>query len=80
MTTSEKVCELINKVKKAKLPQGAFKPEADLRDDLGLDSLALAELLVLAEEAFKISISDEAALNAKTLGEIITYVDNSCAA
>jgi len=80
MTTSEKVCELIIKVKKGKLSQDALKPEARLREDLGLDSLNLAELLVLTEDAFKISISLAEAQNAKTFADIITCVDKYCAA
>lgn len=80
MTTNEKVSELIIKVKKTKMPQGGLKPEANLRDDLGLDSLALSELLVLVEDAFKISISMEEVLNVHTLAEIVACVDKHRAA
>jgi acyl carrier protein len=46
MTTTEKVHELIRKAKKGKLAPEALKPGATLQDDLGLDSLAMVELLV----------------------------------
>lgn len=79
MTTSEKVSELIIKLKKGKISQDALKPEARLREDLGLDSLAMAELLVITEDAFKVSISLEDARKAKTFADIITCVDKYCA-
>lgn len=80
MTTNEKVSELIIKVKKGKLSQDALKPEARLREDLGLDSLAMSELLVITEDAFKISISLAEAQKAKTIADIIACVDKHSAA
>ena len=75
MTTGEKVCELIMKVKKGKLSQGKLKPEADLCNDLGMDSLDMSELLVLAEEAFNISVDIEKAQQVKTVAEIVASID-----
>jgi acyl carrier protein len=80
MTTNEKVCELIIKVVKGKLSQEALKPEASLRDDLGMDSLAMSELLVLSEDAFKISVSLEEAKNVETIADMVACVDEHCAA
>jgi acyl carrier protein len=75
MTTNEKVCELIIKVKQGKLSQDKLKPEADLRNDLGMDSLDMSELLVLAEEAFNISVDIEKAQQVKTLAEMVAGID-----
>ena len=75
MTTSEQVCELILKIKKGKLSQDDLKPNANLRDDLELDSLDLSELLVLSEDAFKISINHEEAQKVNTLAEIVACLD-----
>lgn len=80
MTTNEKVCELIIKVKKGKVSQDQLKPEADLRDDLGMDSLDMSELLVLAEEAFNISVNIEKAQQVKTLAEMVAGIDKYRAA
>ena len=80
MTTNEKVCELILKVKQGKLSQDKLKPEADLRDDLGMDSLDMSELLVLAEEAFNISVDIEKAQQVKTLAEMVAGIDQYRAA
>jgi acyl carrier protein len=80
MTTMEKVCELIMKVKKNKLSRAELKPDATLGQDLGLDSLAQTELLVLVEEAFSLQIPIEDALDRHTIREVVEYLDGRLAA
>jgi acyl carrier protein len=80
MTTTEKVHELILKVKKGTLAADALHSEASIRDDLQLDSLNLMELLVNTEECFKISISTEETESVKTVGEFVAFVDSRCSA
>lgn len=46
-----------------------------LRDDLGLDSMAVIELLYRIEEAFDIQIPDEDLAGLTTVGHVINYVD-----
>ena len=46
-----------------------------LRDDLGLDSMAVIELLYRIEEVFDIQIPDEDLASLTTVGHVITYVD-----
>jgi acyl carrier protein len=50
--------------------------EATLTDDLGADSLDAVELTMAFEEAFDISISDEAMVEMKTVGDIVNYIDS----
>ena len=76
MTTTEKVYEVIQKVKKCKLPAEELTPQASLRDDLGLDSLAMVELLVLAEDGFGMKFSPEEAQSVKTIGQMIEFIDS----
>jgi len=80
MTTNEKVCEIIIKVKKGKLTLDQLKPEVDLRNDLGLDSLDMSEILVLAEEAFNISVDIGKAQQVNTLAEMVAGIDEYRAA
>ena len=75
MTTNEKVCEIIIKVKKGKLTLDQLKPEADLYSDLDLDSLDLSEILVLAEETFNISVDIGKEQQVKTLAEMVASID-----
>lgn len=49
--------------------------EASLTDDIGADSLDAVELNMALEEAFDLSISDEALANFKTVKDIVDYID-----
>jgi len=50
-------------------------PEARLRDDLDLDSLDAADLLIALEKRFGVRIPEEAARQMKTVGEIEAYLN-----
>lgn len=49
--------------------------ERDLVADLGIDSPKALRLLVELEEAYDIEISDEAASEMGTVGDILAYLD-----
>ena len=51
-------------------------PEASFVDDLGADSLDTVELVMALEEEFGIEIPDDDAEKAKTVGDVISYIDN----
>ena len=46
-----------------------------LRDDLGLDSMAVIELLYRIEEAFDLQIPDQDLVGLTTVGHVVTYVE-----
>ena len=46
-----------------------------LRDDLGLDSMAVIELLYRIEETFDIQIPDQDLVGLTTVGHVVTYVE-----
>jgi len=46
-----------------------------LRDDLGLDSMAVIELLYRIEDTFNIQIPDQDLAGLTTVGHVITYVN-----
>ena len=46
-----------------------------LRDDLGLDSMAVIELLYRIEDEFDIQIPDQDLAGLTTVGHVITYVN-----
>jgi acyl carrier protein len=79
MTTLEKVREMILKLKKDNLSSSALKPEAKLVEDLSLDSLDLAELVVMAEDAFSIKIPLADAQTLATVGSAVDYFDKRLA-
>ena len=44
-------------------------------EDLGADSLDTVEMLMTLEENFGIAIPDEEAVNLKTVGDIVKYIE-----
>ena len=51
-------------------------PEADMQEDLGVDSLDVVDLIVITSEEFDIEIPDEVVDNIKTVGDIVAYIDS----
>lgn len=49
--------------------------DANLKDDLNLDSLDSVELIMSAEEEFGIEIPDEDVMNFKTVNDIVNYIE-----
>jgi len=56
--------------------ESEIKPESSFVDDLGADSLDTVELLMAIEEEFGIEIPDDDADKAKTVGDLIDYINN----
>ena len=53
----------------------SIQPDQHLRDDLGLDSMAVIELLYKIEEAFDIQIPDQDLVSLSTVGSVTHYVE-----
>lgn len=50
--------------------------EANLAEDLGADSLDAVNVIMVLEEEFNIEIADEVAQNLKTVGDLVSYIEN----
>jgi acyl carrier protein len=46
-----------------------------LRDDLGLDSMAVIELLYRIEEAFDLQIPDQDLVGLTNVGQVVSYIE-----
>lgn len=55
--------------------RGLVKPESQLVDDLGLDSLDAVELVMAVEEQFGIEVPDEDAEKITTVDGIVKYLE-----
>lgn len=77
--TDEQLFEEISAIVEERLGVAASEitPEKNLINDLGADSLDSVELIMSIEQKFDISISEDAAENIKTIGDIISYVKNN---
>ena len=51
-----------------------IKPEAELVNDLGINSLELADLVLLCEEKFDIEIGDDDIHKFVTVGDVVDYL------
>ncbi|MFC4334446.1 acyl carrier protein [Salininema proteolyticum] len=50
--------------------------EKSFTDDLDVDSLAMVEVVVAAEEKFGVKIPDEEVANLKTVKDAVDYISN----
>lgn len=51
-------------------------PEAELENDLGINSLELADLIFLCEEKFSIQIDDDDIKKLITVGDVVNYLES----
>ena len=54
-------------------------PETDIANDLGADSLDIAELMIAFEENFNIDINESEAQNIATVGDVLKYIEKATA-
>ena len=50
--------------------------EAELSNDLNINSIELADLVMMCEEQFGIEISEEAANEFVTVGDVVKYLES----
>lgn len=72
--------ERLQKVIAETIFEGFASENASFIDDLGADSLDLAEIVMAAEEEFEIEISDDDAEGILTVGDAVKYIDRALAA
>jgi acyl carrier protein len=72
---TEKVTEII--VEQLGVSADQVKPESNLIEDLGADSLDAVELVMAVEEEFGIEVPDEEAEKLRSVGDIISHVEGS---
>ena len=55
---------------------GDITPAAELVNDLGINSLELADLVLMCEERYNIEISDDEIHKFITVGDVVDYLSN----
>lgn len=50
--------------------------EAELSNDLGINSIELADLVMICEEKFAITIEDDDIRKFTTVGDVVTYLES----
>jgi len=51
--------------------------DAELVGDLGINSLELAELILVCEEKFNVQIDDDDLHRFNTVGDVVTYLEDN---
>ncbi len=59
--------------------EAEIKPESNIKEDLGADSLDMVEVIMGLEDEFNIEISEEDAAKISTVGEIVKYLEEKTA-
>jgi len=55
--------------------ESEITPDAELINDLGINSLELADLILMCEEKFDIEISDDDIHKFITVGDVVNYLE-----
>ena len=50
--------------------------DAELSGDLGINSIELADLVMMCEEQFSVEISEDAANEFLTVGDVVKYLES----
>ena len=74
-TIAEKVKQII--VDKLGCEEGQVVPNASFTTDLGADSLDIVELVMEFENQFGLSIPDDKAEQIQTVGDAISFIEQS---
>ncbi len=77
MEIQEKIAAIL--AKHTSVDKDAFTPDKDLKLDLGLDSLDVAEIVYEMEGAFGITITDESAERIQKISDTVDFVHEKMA-
>lgn len=62
-------------VEELQIDADEIKPESELANDLGINSIELADLVMLCEDKFDLEIADEDLHKFITIGDVVTYLE-----
>ena len=72
----EKVRDIL--VEELQIEADEITLEAELSADLGINSIELANLVLICEEQFDLMIEDEDLTKFITVGDVVEYLENNC--
>lgn len=74
----EEIAKIINKflVEEFEISEAKLKPEALLKDDLGLESLDFVDVAVIIEKEFGFKVKGEDMVNVRNLDDLYNYIFN----
>lgn len=66
-------------VEDLELDEAKIKPEARLKEDIGVDSLDFVDIVVIVERKFGFKIKTEEMANVKTFSQFCDYIEEKTA-
>lgn len=72
----EKVKNIL--VEDLQVPENEITMESELIADLGINSLELADLILMCEEKFNIEIKDEDIHKFISVGDVVNFLNEAC--
>ena len=70
----EKFVELL--VEELQIDRNDITMEAELANDLGINSIELADLVMLCEDKFEIEFDDDDIRKLTTVGDVVAYLES----
>ncbi len=72
----EEIIVAVNKflLQEFEVDEKEIRPDAHLKDDLGLESLDFVDIAVMARKRFGITVKGKDMLSLKTLGDVYDYI------
>lgn len=72
--TKEEIKEML--AKQLRIDLDMIEDDSNIVTDLGADSIDLVEMLMIIEEKLGITISDEEAVELKTVRDVVNYIED----
>ena len=66
-------------IEELQLDEDAITMEAELKGDLGINSIEQYELAMMCEDKFGVEIDDEEFHKFVTIGDVVNYLEANCA-
>lgn len=75
---SVSVFERLQKIiaEQLEISEDDIRPDSDIVDDLGADSLDLVDLVMSIEDEFEMEVPDEAVEEIKTVDDAVRYIED----
>jgi len=74
MNVFEKIKEIL--ITNLQVNEADITPEAELVNDLGINSLELADLILVCEDEFGIEVDDKAIGTFISVGDVVKYLED----
>jgi acyl carrier protein len=75
--TRDEIIEKVNAflIEEFEIEEGQIAPDANFKDDLGLESLDFVDIVVIIERDFGFKVKSEEMINIRKLSDLYNYIE-----